>query len=161
MHRRLHPESDESNPLGFLVQLGLAVALPVVEHLLFPYADAALVCAGVLLMAAGIAIRWLAITTADKSFHHFVQKRRDQNHSLIKHGVYRYIRHPAYFGFFVFAIGTQLLLANVVSLAVYIVVLFRFFKDRIRHEEKWLMRMFDGEYAEYRAQTPTWIPFIP
>eukprot|EP00955_Chlamydomonas_euryale_P073541 361775-Chlamydomonas_euryale.AAC.6 len=36
-----------------------------------------------------------------------------------------------------------------------------FFKDRIQYEEVQLMRMFPGEYADYRACTPTWFPFIP
>jgi protein-S-isoprenylcysteine O-methyltransferase len=161
MHRRLHPESDDSNPFWFLVQIGLAVVCPVLENLLFPHFNVFLICTGCVLMAFGLAVRWGAITTADKSFHHFVQTSRDANHSLITHGVYRYIRHPAYFGFYVFAIGTQLFLNNFLSLGVYVIVLFRFFSGRIRNEEKWLVRMFGADYVRYRDTTRTWIPFIP
>jgi protein-S-isoprenylcysteine O-methyltransferase len=50
---------------------------------------------------------------------------------------------------------------TIVSMIGYVVVLFRFFAKRIRHEEKWLIRMFGDEYVAYRRATPTWIPFIP
>jgi len=45
----------------------------------------------------------------------------------------RYLRHPSYTGFFYWGIGTQLLLMNPISLIGYAVVLFRFFKERIRY----------------------------
>jgi protein-S-isoprenylcysteine O-methyltransferase len=113
------------------------------------------------LMLVGTSIRWVAILTGQKNFHHYVQTSRDPNHVLVKTSLYRYLRHPAYFGSYVFSIGTQLFWMTVVSMIVYIVMLFRFFNDRIRYEEKWLIRMFGDEYIECRSATPTWIPFIP
>jgi protein-S-isoprenylcysteine O-methyltransferase len=161
MHHVLHPESNDSNSLSFSVQLVLAAICPVIEHLLFFHSNSLLISFGLIMMIVGVAIRWGAILTANTNFHLFVQTSRTADHVLVKTGVYRYIRHPAYFGFYVFAIGTQLFLTNVASLIVYIIFLFNFFSKRIRYEEKWLIRMFGDEYVEYRKATPTWIPFIP
>jgi protein-S-isoprenylcysteine O-methyltransferase len=78
----------------------------------------------------------------------------------VTYGVYRYIRHPGYFGFFVFALGTQTMLQNPVTIVVFAVVLWRFFSERIRAEERGLISMFGREYELYRDRTPTWLPFI-
>lgn len=45
-----------------------------------------------------------------------------------------YARHPSYAGFFYWALGTQVLLANPLGAAVFAVVLWRFFHDRIKGE---------------------------
>lgn len=42
-----------------------------------------------------------------------------------------YFRHPSYFGFFIWSIGTQVLLINPVCTVGYTVVTWRFFRDRI------------------------------
>jgi protein-S-isoprenylcysteine O-methyltransferase len=160
MHRAIHPESDDFIPLWQAIQFILAVICPLLEHLLFFHFNMIIISIGMVLMLVGLSIRWTAILTANKNFHHFVQTSRSTGHVLIKHGIYHYIRHPSYFGFYVFAIGTQLFLMTIVSMLVYIIVLFRFFADRIRHEEKWLIRMFGDEYVDYRRNTPTLIPFI-
>lgn len=44
----------------------------------------------------------------------------------------RFARHPSYLGFFYFGIGTQVMLANPVSSAVFAAILWRFFSERIR-----------------------------
>lgn len=41
-------------------------------------------------------------------------------------------RHPSYFGFFYWAMGTQIALANPVSTLVFAIVLWRFFNRRIK-----------------------------
>jgi protein-S-isoprenylcysteine O-methyltransferase len=79
---------------------------------------------------------------------------------LITQGIYHWIRHPGYLGFYVFAVGTQIALKNAFAVVVYIVVLWRFFHDRIVWEEGCLVDMFGADYRRYRGNTPTWIPFI-
>ena len=73
--------------------------------------------------------------TARKSFHHVVQNRKAETHALITSGVYAYFRHPSYFGWSIWALGTQLILANPLSLVAYIFASHAFFKDRIPYEE--------------------------
>lgn len=70
------------------------------------------------------------------------------------------MRHPAYVGFFYWAVATQLLLLNPVSTIGFIIVLWRFFKSRIDGEEVYLTRFFGKEYVDYKARVGSGLPFI-
>ncbi|CRK18958.1 hypothetical protein BN1723_017728 [Verticillium longisporum] len=107
----------------------------------------------------GIVVRTAAMITAGRSFNHTVQHRRAASHALVTSGIYAWFRHPSYFGFFWWAVGTQLVLGNVLSLAGYAFVLWKFFSGRIRHEEELLVRFFGREYEEYRRRVGTRMPF--
>lgn len=71
---------------------------------------------------------------AAKSFSHVVKTVKHDDHTLVTDGVYRFVRHPSYVGFFYWAVATQLLLSNVVSTVAFIGVLGHFFYTRIRRE---------------------------
>jgi len=94
------------------------------------------------------------------SFTHIVATQHRQEHVLIKHGVYKYFRHPSYFGWFLWATSLQLLLFNPVFFIGTIFLAYSFFSDRIPYEEAALIRFFGTEYVQYRDSTSTWIPFI-
>ena len=74
------------------------------------------------------------------------------------HGVYSHFRHPAYTGWFYWCIGTQILLANPICLVAYTIVTFRFFLERIPHEERLLEHFFGDEYRMYRERSWLGIP---
>ena len=116
---------------------------------------------GLVFTVLGLFIRFLAECTAKQSFTHSLAYERKENHKLITFGVYKVIRHPGYFGMFVFAIGTQIYLRNPISTVVFASVLWKFFSDRILEEETALVAMYGQDYVEYRGKTKTWIPFIP
>ncbi|KAL2848826.1 Isoprenylcysteine carboxyl methyltransferase family-domain-containing protein [Aspergillus pseudoustus] len=116
---------------------------------------------GLALMAVGQVVRTLAMAQAGSNFNHTVQVERKEGHTLVKHGVYALLRHPSYFGFFWWGLGTQLVLGNVVCLAGYAVVLWKFFDSRIRREERFLVAFFGDEYVTYRKRTWVGIPGIP
>ncbi|KAL2881414.1 farnesyl cysteine-carboxyl methyltransferase [Colletotrichum sp. CLE4] len=118
-----------------------------------------LLLTGLLLVGIGQTVRSAAMVTAGQSFNHTVQHYRAESHTLVTGGVYAYFRHPSYFGFFWWAIGTQLVMGNVVSLVAYAVVLWYFFSKRIRHEEELLVRFFGQDYEDYRKRVGTMIPF--
>ncbi|CAG8659376.1 5311_t:CDS:2 [Ambispora gerdemannii] len=115
---------------------------------------------GVLLIMIGQTARSLAMWHAKHNFSHQIafQKRRD--HELVTTGIYSILRHPSYFGFFYWAVGTQVLLFNPVCFVGYCVVLHRFFRDRIKHEESLLIKFFGEDYLAYRQRVGVWIPFI-
>ncbi|RPB02239.1 ICMT-domain-containing protein [Choiromyces venosus 120613-1] len=104
--------------------------------------------------------RSLAMVHAGTNFSHLVAYRKEEDHVLVKTGIYRYLRHPSYFGFFWWGLGTQIMLGNPVCFVGYMVVLWKFFSARVRGEEELLVDFFEDEYQEYRARTPTLIPFI-
>ncbi|KAI9830081.1 MAG: hypothetical protein M1826_005074 [Phylliscum demangeonii] len=118
-----------------------------------------LVGLGLGLTALGQATRSAAMIQAGANFNHQVQTRRQHAHQLVTTGVYAYLRHPSYFGFFWWALGAQMVLGNRLCAVVYAVVLCRFFRARIRKEEEFLVRFFGDAYLHYRARTWLGIPF--
>lgn len=115
---------------------------------------------GLFLIIIGQAVRSTAMLTAGTNFSHIVRARKSPTHTLVTTGIYSILRHPSYFGFFWWGIGTQLVCGNVVSLVGYAVVLWKFFERRIEGEEKLLVRFFGDEYESYRKRTRVGIPFI-
>jgi len=105
-------------------------------------------------------IRCVAMATAGESFNHYIQTSKKDNHKLITHGIYRYIRHPSYVGFYYWSIATQLLLGNVVHAVCYTIATWRFFQRRIAYEEESLNQFFPDEYPMYVARSYTGIPFL-
>lgn len=116
---------------------------------------------GIAFVGLGQAFRSLAMKQAGTSFNHIVQSSKKEDHVLVTSGVYRISRHPAYFGFFWWGLGTQLVLGNPICFAAYTVVLWKFFSHRIMHEEKHLISFFREDYLAYRKKTSVLIPFIP
>jgi protein-S-isoprenylcysteine O-methyltransferase len=86
------------------------------------------------LLIMGQVVRTIAMATAASNFNHHVQSQHQEGHVLVKSGLYGYLRHPSYFGFFWWGLGTQLILGNVVCFFGYAFVLWRFFSSRIKRE---------------------------
>lgn len=115
---------------------------------------------GTFLIIIGEIVRKLAMHTAGTNFNHLVQSKKSTDHVLVKHGIYSIFRHPSYFGWFYWSIGTQILLANPVCIIAYTYTSWMFFKSRILSEEFYLIRFFGSEYIEYCKRVPIRIPFI-
>jgi len=115
---------------------------------------------GFVLVLGGQAVRSLAMVTAGRSFNHVVQQQKRETHQLVTTGIYGVLRHPSYFGFFWWAIGTQVVLGNPLSFMVYALVMHKFFNDRIKREEEILVRFFGRDYEVYRRRVGTKIPRI-
>ncbi|KAG6365202.1 hypothetical protein INS49_006810 [Diaporthe citri] len=116
---------------------------------------------GISLVLVGQVVRSAAMVQAGPSFNHIVQQTQKREHILITTGIYGTLRHPSYFGFFWWGLGTQLAMGNVLCFFAYAAVLWRFFSSRIRHEEVFLVRFFGDEYVDYKKKTGTKIPFVP
>ncbi|PNS17421.1 hypothetical protein CAC42_7104 [Sphaceloma murrayae] len=112
------------------------------------------------LIVFGQVVRSTAMAQAGTNFNHIPVKERVEGHRLVTWGVYKHFRHPSYFGFFWWAIGTQLFVGNFCCTIAYAVILWRFFDSRIKGEEKSLVEFFGKDYEEYRKRTFTRIPFI-
>ena len=93
------------------------------------------------MVAVGQGVRSLAMVHAGSNFNHTVQVRKKEGHELVTDGIYAWLRHPSYFGFFWWGLGTQLVMGNWLCLFGYTMVLWRFFHDRIQR------RLTDDHYA--------------
>lgn len=115
---------------------------------------------GLILITTGLLIRHLAMKKCGLSFSHYLAKTKQAHHKLVTTGVYKYVRHPSYLGFFLFSIGIQLWLSNYLNLMVDVYILYQFFTIRIEHEEKLLIEFYQDDYLKYQQMTYTLIPFI-
>ena len=128
-----------SNGTAYNVAHAAALLECVSRTLIFPKtkwlpasAEVLLLSLGLTMIITGQATRSLAMVTAGSNFNHTVQTRRTAEHQLVTDGIYSYLRHPSYFGFFWWGLGTQLVLGNPICLVAYTLVLWQFFSRRIR-----------------------------
>ncbi|KAH9898929.1 Isoprenylcysteine carboxyl methyltransferase family-domain-containing protein [Xylariomycetidae sp. FL2044] len=135
--------------------------------LLFPnrswapfYSRHILLLIGLIFVFLGQFVRSAAMAQAGPSFNHKIQRTRKSSHELVTTGLYSVLRHPSYFGYFYWAIGTQLVLGNTFCFFGYFFVLWRFFSNRIREEEAQLSVMFGEDYTNYKKKPGTGLPFI-
>ncbi|KAH0549348.1 protein-S-isoprenylcysteine O-methyltransferase [Cotesia glomerata] len=115
---------------------------------------------GLAICICGEIVRKLAMFTARDNFNHLVQMEKSKTHQLVTNGVYKFVRHPSYVGWFYWSIGTQLILKNPVCLLAYAVASWQFFYNRVILEEITLLRFFGEDYVKYQENVGTGLPFI-
>ena len=82
------------------------------EALLKPSASGLMVSMGLGMVGVGQGVRSLAMVQAGSNFNHTVQIRKKEGHELVTNGIYAWLRHPSYIGFFWWGLGTLLILGN-------------------------------------------------
>ena len=115
---------------------------------------------GLLLVFGGEFFRKKAMLTARSNFNHYVQHIKQEGHQLVTEGIYSYVRHPSYVGWFYWSVGTQLMMLNPVCFIAYTLVSWKFFNDRIVVEEIALLNFFGEDYLDYQKKVGTGLPFI-
>ncbi|HBN09472.1 MAG TPA: hypothetical protein DD435_12755 [Cyanobacteria bacterium UBA8530] len=113
---------------------------------------------GLLLMIFGITLRWVAILTLKKYFS--INIAVESDHKLIRHGLYRFIRHPSYTGSLICFLGMGLSYSNCLSLLLMFFAPLLALVNRIRVEEKVLNRIFGNDYSDYASKTKKLLPWI-
>jgi len=140
--------------LSVALGIGLAFAFPQAA---FRHQRSLLVMAGVVLMLAGIALRWYAIAVLGRSFTVTVLTQTGQR--VMDRGPYRFVRHPSYAGSLLTIIGVLLADANPVSFLALIPAVLAY-AYRIRVEESVLSRDLGEPYRAYMRRTRRLIPFV-
>ena len=80
------------------------------------------------------------------------------NATLVREGLYRYVRHPLYLGVILGGLGVALWRMSLVSLGLSL-VLALFLNAKASREEIWLLAKYPG-YESYRRKTKKLIPFL-
>jgi protein-S-isoprenylcysteine O-methyltransferase Ste14 len=166
LERRQIPGLDESQDDRSLRRITICrnlAILVIIPSAMFPLVeipcDSALrfmLSAALILM--GTAIRFHAITTLGSWFTNAVATQPEQK--VIKQGLYKYIRHPAYAGGLVFFLGVGLSTGSVWGLAVIVSLMLYALLRRIKVEEKVMLASFGQEYLDYMKSTKKLVPFI-
>jgi len=81
-------------------------------------------------------------------------------HALITHGVYQYVRHPMYSAFWLWAVAQALLLPNWIAGPAGIVGFGTLYFCRVSNEERMMEEAFGAQYRDYEARTKRLIPGI-
>ncbi|OWM90661.1 hypothetical protein CDL15_Pgr020966 [Punica granatum] len=115
---------------------------------------------GLAMIIIGEIIRKTAVITAGRAFTHLIRTYHLDHHQLITHGVYGFVRHPGYCGFFIWSVGMQVMLCNPISTLGFAVLVWNFFAKRIPYEEFFLRQFFGSEYEEYASRVPSGVPFV-
>ena len=106
--------------------------------------------------------RLVSMAQCGSSFSHQIETEHREEHTLVTTGLYAFVRHPSYFGWFWRTAICQIILMNPVCFVVYIIVTWKFFEDRIKEEEALLESeaFFGREYTAFKKRVPTWIPLL-
>jgi protein-S-isoprenylcysteine O-methyltransferase Ste14 len=111
---------------------------------------------GLALLTFGILIRWTAIKTLGKYFTGTVLIKDD--HRLVRSGLYKYLRHPAYTGALLAHFGLGLSFSNWFALGFSTIPFITVAFYRMRVEEKALQEAFGSEYVAYSQTSKRLIP---
>ncbi len=84
--------------------------------------------------------------------------RPKENAELVQDGLYRFVRHPIYFGVIVLSLGWGLIQQSAL-VWLYVVVITIFFDIKSRKEERWLIERF-STYADYQGRVRKLIPWV-
>lgn len=113
---------------------------------------------GIVLMFAGLALRWYAIRVLGKFFTRDVATRTGQY--VVDTGPYRRIRHPSYSGALLMFLGTGIAMANWASLLAIVIAAAAGYGWRVHMEEQALCADLGASYRDYMRRTRRFIPFV-
>jgi protein-S-isoprenylcysteine O-methyltransferase Ste14 len=114
--------------------------------------------AAIVVLIAGMAIRWTAILSLGKAFSANVAIR--ENQTVYQSGLYRFVRHPSYSGLWLVFLAIALHERNWLVAAVVIVPTTAALLYRIHVEEAALQQAFGADYTSYCNKTKRLIPGI-
>jgi protein-S-isoprenylcysteine O-methyltransferase Ste14 len=112
---------------------------------------------GLAMVILGVIIRIVAIATLKRDFSGRLRIRDD--HTLVRNGIYKWVRHPAYLGAIILFLGIPVMFSSVLGFLV-MFLLVPYLLHRIKLEERMLIGHFGAEYEEYIEQSKRLIPFI-
>lgn len=113
---------------------------------------------GIILTVSG-QLLFLIAQKQNKFFSSTVRIQTDRGHSVCESGLYKLVRHPAYLGSVIQAIGFPLLFGSLWSILP-VSILFTLLLVRTQLEDTVLKKELEG-YMEYTSKTPyRLIPFV-
>jgi protein-S-isoprenylcysteine O-methyltransferase Ste14 len=81
-----------------------------------------------------------------------------ENHQLITTGVFKWVRHPMYAAFVAIAVAQIFMLQNWIVGPAFLLLAIPFYLQRVKREERQLIRHFGNDYSNYMDQTNALFP---
>lgn len=122
--------------LNHSIEYNLAIAMSFVEYFAEYFVPSYFVqkvflCVGLVVMCLGHVLRIGAQITAKSSFNHRIQLDKGDD-VLVTWGFYSLTRHPSYVGWFIWSVGTQIMLCNPLCILLFYKASIWFFRERIQ-----------------------------
>lgn len=111
---------------------------------------------GVVLGIASVPLIWWVQWSLGANFSGTLHVREE--HTLVTHGPYRWVRHPMYTAFYMLEIAILLLTANWFLGGVLLIGQTVVIVNRINNEENTMSEKFGEEYREYIIRTGRFLP---
>src|SRR5215813_7935518 len=142
--------------LSIAIGLGLAIAAQSISWARLPGPAYLVQFMALILMLAGLAVRWLAILTLGRFFTVDVGIHPD--HVVVQSGIYGFVRHPSYTGLLVAFLGLGVFFANWLSIVGLLIPIVIEVVYRVAMEERALFASLGPEYVSYCDRTERFIP---
>lgn len=159
-----HKESNANLSVGALLGFGYisAMIIYIIHPSLFHWAAISLPnwvhWLGAFITVGNVLFLWWVQWALDVQFDGTLHTQED--HKLIQHGPYQWVRHPMYTVFFLMGLGWFLLTANwFVGVPLMIGIVFVVL-SRVKNEEDGLIELFGDEYQNYIQQTGHFLPTL-
>lgn len=112
---------------------------------------------GLCLFLIGVSMRRVAKRTLGEYYSYGL--RTLPNHKLIKHGIYKHIRHPISLAMILYSPAIPLIFSSLYGFLL-MLGLIPCTLYRVKIEESMLLEKFGDEYREYVKKTKKMLPFI-
>lgn len=113
---------------------------------------------GTFLITSGLVIRFLARLALGKQYS--VHVETSDSHQLIRMGIYKVIRHPAYLGLLCLLLGIPLSMGSWGAIFLAVAGGIPAIVYRISAEEKLLIERFGNQYKQYKENTRRLLPYL-
>jgi protein-S-isoprenylcysteine O-methyltransferase Ste14 len=113
---------------------------------------------GTIVMLMSLWLFWRSHADLGRNWSITLEVRK--GHELIKHGVYRWIRHPMYAAIFLFCVAQGLLLQNWLAGWSVLVAFAIMYLVRTPREERMMIEVFGDQYRDYMRHTGRLLPRI-
>lgn len=113
---------------------------------------------GSILIFTGVAFRNWSVRTLGAFFRTTVMVQK--GHRVIKHGPYKFLRHPSYTGGLISCLGVGIAQGSWASIAIILLFALSSLLYRMNIEEAALEKSLGAEYRDYKKHTKRLIPFI-
>ena len=110
---------------------------------------------GIVVMLVGFSL----VILGWKQIHKEYWSLEEGQGRLVKIGIYNYIRHPQYIGFFLITLGMMLEWFTLPLIILYVLLLFLYYR-LAKKEENDMEKEFGKEYTEYKKRTKMFIPYF-
>jgi protein-S-isoprenylcysteine O-methyltransferase Ste14 len=130
--------------------------IPWLDRQLFPV-TIPIVLTGLLAVLMGVAFSvWARLMLGDNWSNRVTVK---ENHTLVRRGPYRIVRHPIYSGILLGMLGSALQRGGIRCFAGVLICGFSFWL-KTQAEERFMVQSFGEEYLQYRRKVKALAPFI-